>query len=172
MKFRKLYNDEIEGVVEVHRNVVQLLLSKNIRQWMNPIPLNTFQERQKKGENFGLFDDEGNFLAYASILIKDNPQEWKASLDGFGARLYWLSSLFSNPLLKKHKVGTALLENCFLYLKSIGADKVILDCVVNEGFLINYYKGFGFSVLDEKVVKYRSGDFRMALMKKDIKDGK
>ena len=171
MKFRNLYDSEVEMVAKIHGDVVQQLLSKNIRQWMNSIPIHVFKERQEKNENFGLFDDGDNLLCYASISIKNHPSEWQDALAEFENRLYWLSSVFVNPLRKEERAGEIILNSCFAHLKCLGAKKIALDCVINNGFLVSYYEKFGFSLLDIKDVKYRSGEFKMALMIKDIENG-
>lgn len=168
MKLRLLFDEEVEEVSEVHKRVVDLLLSKNIKQWMNPIPFKVFWDRQTRNENFGLFDEHGNFLAYACISQKEHPIEWEESLSEHWGAMYWLSSVFVNPDHKQTGLGEQLLEACFNFLKSRNVRTIFLDCVINEGFLVNYYKRFGFSLLDEKYVRYRSGEFKMALMKKNI----
>ncbi|MBS5908495.1 MAG: hypothetical protein KIC84_14870, partial [Dysgonomonas mossii] len=55
------------------------------------------------------------------------------------------------------------------YLKENSVKELYLDCVINDGFLVNYYEGLGFTKIAETLASYRSGHFLVALMKKEIK---
>ena len=58
--------------------MTEWLLSKGIRQWLQPFPLEIYRERQEQGENYGLFvDDE---LAAVVSLIDYRPDYWEEYL--------------------------------------------------------------------------------------------
>lgn len=163
--FRKLKEPELKIAYEIHCERVNDMLEKGIRQWLNPIDYSKLEERQKKEENFGLFRGK-NLEVFLSLTKREDYHEWSHILTTPGT--IWLNTVSVTPKSKHKGLGRIAAEHAIDYLKKNGVPELYLDCVINDGFLVNYYKDLGFKVVAETEANYRSGTFKVALMRLKI----
>lgn len=165
IEFRKIDDSELEVAYRLHCRVVEQMLAKGIRQWLRPIDKYKLEERQKKGENFGLFID-GRLLVFLSLVHRTEYFEWESRMQGNES--IWLNTVSVEPNSSNKGLGKSAILKAIEYLESKDVKELYLDCVINDGFLVNYYQTIGFTLLSEATVTYRTGTFRLALMKKII----
>lgn len=169
MEFRRLKDHELEEAYSLHCRLVEQMLSKGIRQWLRPMAKKKFEERQERGENYGLFS-EGIMKVLLSLVRRRDYHEWD---DLFPDKeTIWLNTVSVNPENKEKGLGKVAVEKAMEFLERQGEKNLYLDCVINDGFLVRYYKTLGFDLETEKRVTYRSGTFDMALMKKRLGTGR
>lgn len=165
--FRKIYNGELSIAYNLHCNLVERMLQKGIRQWLQPIDIQKLIDRQTKGENFGLFDKENEMKVFLSLTKRSDYHEWKSFLTLSSS--IWLNTVSVNTNNIEKGLGKIAIQYALKYLKENSVKELYLDCVINDGFLVNYYEGLGFTKIAETLASYRSGHFLVALMKKEIK---
>jgi|GEM_PF-1886423 len=165
MIFRRIEDFELDFAYELHCEVVDYLLKKGIKQWLRPIDKNKLKERQLRKENFGLFINE-KLEVFLSITKRKKNFEWDYILGN--KETVWLNSVSVNIHNKNKGLGKLAILKAIEYLQYFKIQEVYLDCVINEGFLVTYYKNLGFELLSETSVTYKSGSFKLALMKKNI----
>lgn len=162
-EFRNIKDSELEYAYKIHCELVEKMLSKGIKQWLRPIDYEKLVDRQKKGENYGLFIND-KLAVFLSITQRYDYHEWSYIMTEPGT--YWLNTVSVNVNNREKGLGRLAIAYVFEYLKKIDISELYLDCVINDGFLVNYYKNLGFEVLSETVTEYRSGVFSLALMRK------
>ncbi|MDH5828677.1 GNAT family N-acetyltransferase [Sphingobacterium faecium] len=161
--FRHVSDEELKDAHAIHAKLVESMLKKGIHQWLYPIPYEKLVERQNKKENYGLFI--GNRLTvFLSLIVRFDYHEWSHVLIQPGT--YWLNTVSVNVENKQKGLGKlAILMAIRFLLKETGVHELYLDCVVNDGFLVNYYQDLGFEIVSETTAEYKSGTFHLALMR-------
>ena len=110
--FRRLDDDDFERAYAIIVEVTDWLLSKGIRQWLQPLPLELYAQRQVLGENYGLYvDDE---LAAVVSLIDFRPDYWAEYLPKKPFK--WLATLASSRKFKGQKLGELIMIEAEQYL--------------------------------------------------------
>lgn len=165
--FRNIKEQELTTAYELHCKLVKHMLQKGIRQWLTPIKKQKIIERQSKNENFGLFDEKNEIKVFLSLISRSDYNEWNDYITD--ANSIWLSTLSINIFNSEKGLGKIAVQHAIDYLKNNSVKKLYLDCVINDGFLVNYYERLGFIKIAETIATYKSGIFHLALMKKDIK---
>lgn len=164
--FRKLDDSELLDAYTLHCKLVEKMLLKGIRQWLNPIDKEKLIIRQKRCENFGLYDEKNSMKVFLSLVKRTDYHEWAGLIKD--KETIWLNTVSVNINNEQRGLGKIAIEHACDYLKSLCVKELFLDCVINDGFLVNYYSDLGFEVISKQTVEYRSGVFHVALMKKTL----
>jgi tRNA (cmo5U34)-methyltransferase len=159
--FRHLRADEVDRAHEILVRAAERLLSKGIRQWTVDYPKDRYLASQEMGWNYAL-EVEGE-LAAVLTLSRELPAVWA---DHFGAAtpVWWLSKLATAPAFHGRGVGALAVRCAMGAAYNQGADRLCLDCVYGNGFLVDFYRGLGFRLVDRRDVQFPTGLFDMALM--------
>jgi ribosomal protein S18 acetylase RimI-like enzyme len=162
--FRGLRADEVDRAYALYLDVCAWLKQKGVRQWLLPKPRSKFDERQERGENYGLF--LGKDLAAIVTLGCEVHEKWPEELGP--ARRWWLHTLAVAPEFRGRRLGEATVAAAVGWLRSRGADELILDCDAH-GVLPAYYRKLGFVTRAQKPVSFPSGNaFLIELMSQRI----
>jgi len=158
--FRKLGPEEFDVAHGILVSAADWLISKGIRQWTTAYPKELYLVCQEKGWNYGLMSD--GQLAVILTLSWQIPSEWA---DCFGTTpVWWLSKLATAPGYRGLGLGTLAVRQAISALSAQGADRLCLDCVHGQGFLVDFYRGFGFKTVNRRAVQFSTGLFDMVLM--------
>jgi len=142
--FRKLRDEEeVEGY-RVICDTVDWLKTKGISLWEKPLPRAIYTERQKQGQNYGLF--VGGKLAVILSLIPGVPSYWTADVGNPGAT--WLCAMATADAFRHRQLGSRALMEAKALLAGRGETEVYLDC--KPGFLEGFYKAAGFSPIIQR----------------------
>lgn len=161
---RALRDDEIERAYGIYLAACAWLKGKGVRQWMTPKPSPAFDERQIRGENYGLF--LGNDLVAIATLSLEVHVYWTEELGS--ERRWWLHTLAVAPGFHGRSLGEEAVAAAATLLHSRGAGELWLDCGA-DGVLPGYYGELGFAVLGKKDIAYPSGNtYPIMLMRKVI----
>jgi GNAT superfamily N-acetyltransferase len=165
--FQHLQAEDVDEAYSIICSRVQYLLSRNIRQYLEPYPpKDLFIERQKDGYNFGLYD--GNELtAIVSAIRNYLPDGWMeyAPRNDFA----WITALFSSEKHRGKNLGYVTMREVENYLLSRKIYSVLLDCYVDDGeYLVSYYRNIGYEEVVRKEICYPTHTFTAALMKKTL----
>ncbi len=165
--FQLLQNKDVDNAFSIICSRVQFLLKRNIKQYSEPYPPKTlFIERQKKGNNYGLYN--GNELtAIVSIIPNHIPDCWIEYKPK--NNFVWVTSLFSSEKHKGKNLGYVTMKEVEKYLLSQRIYLLILDCYVDDGdYLVSYYNNINYKEIIRKEICYPSHTFTSALMSKTI----
>ena len=162
--FRPLRQDELDAAYAIIEEVTQWLLNQGVRQWLQPLPYETYRQRQQQGENFGLFAD-GDLAAVVSLL-NDRPSYWEAHLPKTPFK--WLATLASARRYKGQNLGQLVIERAEEYLARKGFEQVYLDCIYGNGILPKYYVLLGFEQVARADLAFPFGTFDSVLMRKQL----
>jgi GNAT superfamily N-acetyltransferase len=158
--FRNVRSDEIDLAHGILVNAADWLLSKGIRQWTIAYPKERYLHSQEKGCNYALESD--GELAVVVTLSWEVPAEWA---DRFAATpVWWLSKLATAPAFRGRGLGALTVRHAINALSDRDADRLYLDCVHGNGFLVEFYRRFGFHTIDRRLVRFSTGVFDMVLM--------
>jgi len=161
--FRALRADEVESSYELYRQVRAWLRENEIRLWLAPVPKQKFEERQARGELFGLF--VGKELAVILAIVRKMPSYWQAEI-GTEAE-WWLETIATAPSFRGQQLGRLAISNALAKLSAENVRTVYLDCA--SGFLPNYYEQCGFLEITAKEVLFPSGNkYLLSLMKRPL----
>ena len=164
--FKKLKDSDIDLAYDLHCELVNDMLNRGIKQWLRPIDKCKVLARQEKNENYGLFNQKGVLKVFLSLVARSDYHEWDA---WFTIKpTTWLNTVSVNINNSKKGLGQVAIKEACSYLKGEGEEELYLDCVVGDGFLINYYQKLGFVIIGETRATYRSGTFDLVLMKKSL----
>ena len=166
IEFRKITMEELDQAYSIICENVDWLLSKNIRQWITPIPYHIYQVRQQNSENYGLIYDDK--LAVVLSLVKEPSWEWADEIGDIS--YWWLSTMVTSKEHRGRGIGKIAVCEVLKYCRKLGIEELYIDCVQGNDFLPNYYKSLGFETLKRKHIKYNEGVFKMVLMKCSLKD--
>ena len=162
--FRGLRADEVETAYALYLRVCAWLKKKGVRQWLLPKPRSKFDERQERGENYGLF--LGDDLGAIVTLAFEVHAQWPEKLGG--EKRWWLHTLAVAPEFRGRRLGEETVSASFALLQSRGAGELLLDCGA-DGVLPAYYRRLGFTVLAQKDITFPSGNtFPIELMRKAV----
>ncbi len=162
--FRPLKLSELDAAYAILEEVTQWLLNQGVRQWLQPLPYETYRERQQRGDNFGLFAD-GDLAAVVSLL-DDRPGYWEAHLPK--TRFKWLATLASARRYKGQNLGQLVIEQAEEYLANAGFKQIYLDCIYGNGTLPKYYVLLGFEQVARADLTFPFGTFDSVLMRKHL----
>jgi GNAT superfamily N-acetyltransferase len=139
-------------------------MSKGIRQWTTAYPKEHYLACHEKGWNYGLIS--GGEVAVIMTLSCEIPVEWA---DRFQlAPVWWLSKLATAPGHHGLGLGACAVRHAIGAASNQGADRLCLDCVVGQGFLVDFYRRLGFDVIDRRDVHFATGLFDMVLMERKL----
>ncbi len=150
--FRGLRADEVDRAYELYLDVCAWLKQKGVRQWLLPKPRSKFDERQERGENYGLF--LGQDLAAIVTLGLEVHEKWPDRLGS--EKRWWLHTLAVAPEFRGRRLGEATVAAAVELVRSRGAKDLILDCDAG-GVLPAYYRKLGFVTLAQKDIPFPSG---------------
>jgi ribosomal protein S18 acetylase RimI-like enzyme len=157
---RQLRTEEFDVAHRILLSAADWLMSKGIRQWTTAYPKDLYRACQEKGWNYGLISD--GQLAVIMTLSWELPIEWA---DCFGMTpVWWLSKLATAPAYRGLGLGGLAVRQAIAALSAKGADRLYLDCVHGTGFLVDFYRGLGFKMINRRNVQFSTGLFDMVLM--------
>jgi ribosomal protein S18 acetylase RimI-like enzyme len=78
--------------------------------------------------------------------------------------VWWLSKLATAHGHHGLGLGSLAVRLAVRMLSSQGADRLCLDCVHGDGFLVDFYRGLGFRAIGRRNVQFSTGTFDMVLM--------
>src|ERR1700690_692490 len=113
---RGLRDDEVGCAYEIYLQACAWLKGKGVRQWLTPKPRATFEGRQARGENFGLF--LGSDLVAIATLSFEVHSQWTGELGGEGR--WWLHSLAIAPGFRGRRLGEEAVAAAASLLRSKG----------------------------------------------------
>ena len=162
-EFRKINNTEADGAYSIICQRTDWLNSKGIKQWTEPLPKPVFDNRQKSGQNFGLFCNDQ--LAVFLSLVKESIPYWQ---EGIGnADVWWLTTLASSVDSSGQDLGHITVRQAVDFLDGKNVTTLYLDCI--DGFLPVYYERIGFRRIVQKDIDFpKCGLSHMILMKYEI----
>lgn len=166
MEFGLLNDTDTDKAYSIIEWRVKYLLSRGIRQYLYPYPpKDVYQERQKSGFNFALYD--GGEIAGIVTLIPDHVHEgWK---EYFPSEHYlWISSLFVAEEYRGRSIGEEILKRAEKFASGRNCRILFLDCYLGDGFLKNYYGRNGFHEICRKTFQLPDREYEAVLMRKDI----
>jgi GNAT superfamily N-acetyltransferase len=162
--FRKLRPEELDVAHGILVSAADWLISKGVRQWTTAYPKELYLASHEKGWNYGLMSD--GQLAVILTLSREIPSEWA---DCFGTTpVWWLSKLATAPGYRGRGLGTLAVRQAISALSAQGADRLYLDCVHGKGFLVDFYRGLGFTTINRRAVQFSTGSFDMVLMELNL----
>jgi GNAT superfamily N-acetyltransferase len=165
--FRLLEAEDIDEAYSIICSRVQHLLSKDIRQYIEPYPpKELFIERQKNGYNFGLYDGT-ELTAIVPTIPNYSPDGWLeyAPRNDFA----WITALFSSGKHRGKNLGYITMKEIENYLLARKIYSLLLDCYVDDGeYLVSYYRNIGYTEVVRKEICYPTHTFAAALMKKTL----
>jgi ribosomal protein S18 acetylase RimI-like enzyme len=151
--FRGLRADEVDRAYDLYLGVCAWLKQKGVRQWLLPKPRSKFDERQERGENYGLF--LGTDLAAIVTLGFEVHEKWPEELGP--AKRWWLHTLAAAPEFRGRRLGEATVTAAIGLLRTRGVAELFLDCDAG-GILPAYYRKLGFVTLAQKPISFPSGN--------------
>jgi GNAT superfamily N-acetyltransferase len=162
--FRKVSIEQVSAAHFAYTSVYEWLNAKGVRQWLRPLSQETFVDRQRDGQLFGLYIDK-RMAAVVTIAFEANTY-WIEAI-GDDSR-WWIKSLAVVRDWRGAGIGKRVMQECEAAVRVKGASEVFIDCV-DAGFLPNYYEGLNYEMLGHKEITYPSGNtFPMVLMKKEL----
>lgn len=164
MELRRIAAHEIEAAHALYLAVAGWLTERGIRQWLRPLTLEEFRERQAREELFGAFR-EGRMVATVSLAFEED-HDWTAHISG--EKRWWLKTLAVARTGGNRGLGEQVVRAGEALVARAGATEIYLECVDN-GFLPDYYERLGYAVLKRAEITYPSGNtFPVALMRKRL----
>lgn len=163
--FRRLEDEEFAYAYAIIVEVTEWLLSRGIRQWLQPFPPEVYAQRQALGQNYGLFADDE--LASVVSLIDFRPDYWAEYLPR--TRFKWLATLATSRNFKGQKLGELTMSEAEQQLSKEGVPAIYLDCFYGEGVLPLFYTSLGYQQIARKDVTFPHGTFDSVLLRKTLK---
>lgn len=158
--FRKLRDEEFDIAHGILVSAADWLLKKGIRQWTIGYPKEAYLACQEQGWNYAL-EYEGEVAAVLT-LSQEVPPAWA---DHFGnAPFWWLSKLATAPAFHGRGVGPMATRCAIGVAYNENADRLCLDCVHGNGFLVDFYRSLGFRAIDRRDVPLSTDVLDMVLM--------
>lgn len=148
----------------LYREVVDWLKARGIRQWLRPLTVEEFTERQARGELFAGFLD-GRMTAVVSLAFEAD-SDWRAHLTD--EKRWWIKTLAVARSQGGGGLGKQIVARCEAFVRESGGRELYLECV-DGGHLPAYYARLGYEVLKRAEITYPSGNtFLVALMRKSL----
>lgn len=161
---RKLRAEEFDVAHGILVSAADWLISRGIRQWTTAYPKELYRACQEKGWNHGLVCD--GQLAVIVTLSCELRAEWA---DCFGTTpVWWLSKLATARDCRGLGLGSRAVRQAIGAVSAKGVDRLYLDGVYGTGFLVDFYRGFGFKTINRRNVQFSTGLFDMVLMEVEI----
>ncbi len=164
-QFRQLRMDEEDKGYQVIMDAVAWLGGKGIHWWEYPIPLEFYDLRHRRGENYGLFI--GGDLAAIASLARIAPPYW--SHITFEPSSVWIKTLATAKGFHGRRLGVCTVAKAIVLLKRLGETNVYLDCA--PGFLEGLYRSMNFSrvVRDRIEIPPGSGEMmELVVMRREL----
>jgi len=96
-------------------------------------------------------------LAVIVTLSWEIPSEWA---DSFGTMpVWWLSKLATALSYRGLGPGALAVRKAISALSAQDADRLCLDCVHGKGYLVGFYRGLGFEMINRRNVQFSTGLF-------------
>jgi predicted N-acetyltransferase YhbS len=166
-QLRKLGAEEFNDAHRILVDAADWLIAKGIRQWTTTYSKDLFRVCQEKDWNYGLIVD--GQLAVTLTLSWEVPAEWS---DCFRNQpVWWLSKLATAQHCRGQGLGARAVREVILALSAKGAEHLFLDCVYGRGFLVDFYRQFGFTPINRRQVEFSTGTFDMVLMQLELVHG-
>ncbi len=162
--FRRLKDEDFDGAYAIIVEVTDWLLSRGIRQWIQPLPRDVYEQRQARGENFGLF--VGREPAAVVSLMEHRPEYWADNLPP--TRYKWLATLASARKFKGQKLGELAISEAEHYLILDGLPLLYLDCAFGTGALPDFYVFLGYETVARKELAFPWGTVDSVLLRKRL----
>jgi hypothetical protein len=137
--FRRLVAGELDAGYACLLDTCAWLEQKRIRQWLKPLPKETYARRHARGENFGLFENQ-RLLAIVS-LMHAIPDYWHDLVPNPSGT--WLACLAVRT--PGEGIGARTVQAALDLLTQGKRLPVYLDC--RTGFLERFYCDLGFQSL-------------------------
>src|SRR5690606_29900182 len=115
--FRKINDSELEDAYILHCKLVEKMLLKGIRQWLNPIDKEKLIDRQKRCENFGFYDEKNVMKVFLSLVKRTDYHEWGGLFKD--EETIWLNTVSVNINNEEKGLGKTAIEHACDYLKSL-----------------------------------------------------
>ncbi|HVU12697.1 MAG TPA: GNAT family N-acetyltransferase [Phototrophicaceae bacterium] len=163
--FRRLNEDDFDSAYAILVEVTDWLLSKGVRQWMQPIPRDLYAQRQLEGENYGLLINDA--LAAVISLLHLRPDYWADELPNEDS-YRWMATLASSRQFKGQKLGELILSEAEQFLINEGVPALYLDCIYGQGALPEFYTSLGYRQIARKNIEFPHGTFDSVLMRKKL----
>jgi predicted N-acetyltransferase YhbS len=163
-QFRRLKPDEMDAGLAIISEVTDWLLSRGIRHWAQPLPREMYAQRQKNGENYGLFADKE--LAAVVSLIEYQPEYWQRYLPKSPYK--WMATLASARKYKGQRLGELAIGEAEHFLALDGTPAIYLDCVYGDGKLPEFYTWLGYQAVARENLSFPWGTFDSVLMRKTL----
>ena len=165
-EFRRILDDEVEKAYSIICARTDWLNSKGIKQWTEPLPRNVFDDRQRNGDNYGLF--KGNDICAIISIVKTCVPWWADETNN--EPKWWFETLATRIEFAGMRLGEETIKRAIGQMRSTGSDCVYADCVKGDGFLQQYYEELGFITILEKEIEFpKCGLLKMILMKSDLR---
>jgi GNAT superfamily N-acetyltransferase len=149
--FRRLAAAELETAYAIGREVAVWLRERDLPTWL--VPLDIYQQRQERGENYGLLLD--NLLCAVVTLTRYRPTSWAEYLPN--TSFIWLATLASKRQFKGHDLGRLLLAEAERFVQQQGEQSIYLDCYYSRGLLPHYYAQVGYQWIARKDLVFDDG---------------
>jgi len=162
--FRRLQPEEFDAARAIIVEVTEWLLSKGIRQWLQPLPAEIYRARHDQGENYGLFV-EGELAAVVSLLDY-HPLYWSEFLPETPFK--WVATLASSRRYKGQSLGEVTLIKAEEFLADEGVEEIYLDCFYGQGVLTEFYAALGYDQIARRQLNFPAGTFDSVLMRKAL----
>jgi GNAT superfamily N-acetyltransferase len=160
LTFRKLRSYEFDLAHSILVSAAAWLTARGIRQWTIAYPKELYFACQEKGWNYAL--ESNGELAAIVTLSWEAPAEWA---DHFGSTpVWWLSKLATAPAFRGLGLGAFAVRHAIHAVSDRNTDRIYLDCVHGNGFLVDFYHRQGFQTIDRRPVRFSTGLFDMVLM--------
>lgn len=163
--FRQLQSVELVSGYTIICQATDWLLNKGIQQWLQPLPLQTYEQRQAQGQNYGLFINDT--LGVVVSLFDYKPTYWQQYLPD--TEFMWLATLVTAQNFKGNGLGKLALQKAESYLAQQDAADIFLDCYYGDGFLPGYYTALGYEAIIRKQLEFKSVTFDSVLMHKTLR---
>jgi ribosomal protein S18 acetylase RimI-like enzyme len=158
---RLLDEDEVNQGFTILCDAYEWLHARDIRQWVAPIPKETYEEWQEQQANYGLFLNDQ--LAVVFSLVWEPLQGWPGVADRDA--VLWLHALATSQQHRQSGVGRQAVR-CALHSASVCTDALYLIFARGTGFLSAYYESLGFKQLKRDTKSYGEyGSYDMVLMR-------
>jgi GNAT superfamily N-acetyltransferase len=147
--FRNINDSELNQAYSIICETVEWLNSKEIKQWIGPIPIEIYKKRQIKNENYGLFHD--GILKVVLSIVFESISMWNDQIGN--DKNWWIHTLATSNHYRGKNFGRIGIQKAIKYLLDKSVEVFYLDCIEGNGFLPEFYRKLGFKqILNRKMV--------------------
>src|ERR1022692_4272143 len=114
--FRKVSIEEVSAAHFAYMSVYEWLNAKGVRQWLRPLSQETFVDRQRDGQLFGLYIDK-RMAAVVTLAFEVNPY----GFGGIGYENCWgIKSLAFVRVWRGAGMGKRVMKECKAPVRDMG----------------------------------------------------